>query len=375
MRRHPSIWIFMNNLEFGGLGRVTINLSGALADLGYNVTVIVRNPGGEFWSSFAPKVEVMALKFPGRILGCIEMASLLRKRRPDILIANSVEALISLLARVASRSSPKVVVTQHGPFLRGVMPPLKSLKLFVYRTILRTADSFVAVSAGVAADMARVFKLEPARIRMIYNPTIQADRGTAIAEPVQHPFFNVGGPPVFVGVGRFVEQKDFKTLLDAFYLYRKQMDGRLLLIGDGPLRADLMAQSVALNLQHVVDFPGYVADPVPYMRHATALVCSSIYAGLEVVLVEALATGTPVISTDCDYGSAELLEEGRCGILVPVGDSGAMARAMIAIATDTADTATMLRTFDENRASDFFVEVASGHYAKLMDQLLETIHE
>ena len=134
--------------------------------------------------------------------------------------------------------------------------------------------------------------------------------------------------PTFVFAGRLTEQKDPATALRALAVLRRQCAARMLVLGDGPLRGALNAEAAALGLAGSVEFVGFQTNPLPWLRHAAALVSASRYEGLGNAIVEALACGTPVVSTDCPHGPAEILLGGLHGHLVPVGDPGAMARAM-----------------------------------------------
>jgi glycosyltransferase involved in cell wall biosynthesis len=149
-----------------------------------------------------------------------------------------------------------------------------------------------------------------------------------MAAPVEHPWFTTREGPVFVTAGRLVPQKDQATLLRALAIARKRINARLIILGTGPLQASLEKTASDLGIRDAVDFLGFKENPLPYYREADAFVLSSNFEGLGNVLIEALGCGTPVITTDCPYGPAEIVQNGRFGILVPVGDSDAFGEAM-----------------------------------------------
>jgi glycosyltransferase involved in cell wall biosynthesis len=157
---------------------------------------------------------------------------------------------------------------------------------------------------------------------------IGPDFGQRAAEPVEHPWLDAPDQPVFVTAGRLVGQKDHATMLRALALYRRHAPGRLLLLGAGPLMNDLRALAGELGIADAVDFLGFRNNPLPYFQRANAFLLSSQSEGFGNVLVEAMACGTPVISTDCPHGPHEILDNGAYGALVPMHDPAALAVAM-----------------------------------------------
>jgi len=164
-----------------------------------------------------------------------------------------------------------------------------------------------------------------------------------------------------VAAGRLSPQKDFATLLDAFHQMRRHRQAHLLILGEGPCRGALEAQVSALKLSEDVAMPGFAANPYAFMRHASAFVLSSRHEGMPAVLIEAMACGCPVISTDCPSGPSEILEGGRYGALVPVGDAASLASSMIQT-LDAPIPAERLRRkameFTTARATNAFLDLA-----------------
>ena len=239
-----------------------------------------------------------------------------------------------------------------------------------YRLLQRRAAGIVAVSHGVAEDLAQACAVPAERVTVIGNPILDASFERARLARCDHPWFAPGGepgspqPPVFVAVGRLVEQKDPATLLAAFALRRRHGPARLAFLGAGPLAAALQSQAAALDVAADVAFLGYQANPLPFIRQAAALVLSSRYEGLGNVLIEALGCGTPVISTDCPFGPAEILRHGRHGCLVPVGDAAALAQAMRRDLRAEFPAAGL-----RARAAEFTVERCADAYLRLFRSL------
>jgi glycosyltransferase involved in cell wall biosynthesis len=232
----------------------------------------------------------------------------------------------------------------------------------------RMADGILAVSDGVADDLARRTGLPREGITTVYNPVVTAKLAALAAAPVAHPWFATAAPPLILGVGSLAARKDFPTLLRAFARVRAQRDCRLVILGQGStpdktaeLKAELMALAASLGVAADTDLPGFVANPFAYMARAATFVLSSLYEGLPGVLIQALACGCPVVSTDCPSGPSEILDGGRFGALVPVGDDTAMATA-IASTLDDPLAASTLRA----RGNLFSVERAVDRYVDLM---------
>jgi glycosyltransferase involved in cell wall biosynthesis len=176
-----------------------------------------------------------------------------------------------------------------------------------------------------------------------------------------HPWFAPGEPPVILAAGRLTAQKDYPTLMRAFASLRKNRPAHLVILGEGEEHPRLQALAMELGIRADVDLPGFLDHPFPLMAHCQVLVLSSAWEGFGNVLVEALACGTQVVSTDCPSGPAEILEDGKYGRLVPVGDAVALAKAIEAT-LDRPYPVAMLR----QRAQAFSSKDAVGQYLEAL---------
>lgn len=201
------------------------------------------------------------------------------------------------------------------------LPPLLS-KMY------SQANAVIGVSSVVAKDLERTLDVPADKIHVTYNPVVDETLIRHASEPVNHPWLTQKKCPVLISVGRMRAQKDYPTLLKAFKAAREQGPLRLIILGDGPERTALEHVAQALGIADDVDMPGYEKNPYPFMAAADALVLSSRWEGLPGVLIEALACGCQIVSTDCHGGSAEVLDHGRYGRLVPMEDPEEMARAI-----------------------------------------------
>jgi len=148
------------------------------------------------------------------------------------------------------------------------------------------------------------------------------------SQSIENPSLFAKDVPNILSVGRLTAAKDFATLIRAFSIVVKHVPSRLVILGEGELRLELETLVRDLGLQDVILLPGFVNNCYPYMKECDLFVVSSAWEGLSMVLIEAMACGAPVVSTDCDSGPREILEGGSWGRLVPVGDHEAMAEAM-----------------------------------------------
>ena len=202
---------------------------------------------------------------------------------------------------------------------------------FFVRRFYPWADELIAVSQGAGNDLASLMGIPAGQIHVIYNPIVGPEFWKRAAKPLEDEAFAADPRPAILAVGRLHYHKDYPTLLRAMAIVRRTMNARLVFLGDGEERAALGSLAQQLNLQSCVSFLGDVANPLPYMKRAAALALSSIVEGLPTVLIEALAVGLPIVATDCPTGPREILCDGAYGTLLPVGDSAALAEALLRV--------------------------------------------
>ena len=309
----------------------------------------------------------------GKLRHLASFADYLRRTRPDGIIAATAPLnLVAFLARRLTGIAPPLVMSEHNRFAieqdqggstwRYDCPP--ALVHHAYAE----AEALVAVSDGIAAEMAAFAGVPRDRVVTVYNPVAGPHLTRRAGEPIDHPWLRPGEPPVILGVGMLKPQKDFATLIRAFAQLRASRAARLVILGDArgdakdiACKAELLALPGELGIAADVQFPGFVDNPQTWMARAACFVLSSRWEGLGNVLIEALACGCPVVATDCPSGPAEILAGGAFGRLVPVGDPAAMAAA-IAATLDAPPAAAVL----EARADHFSIDRAVDRYAALL---------
>jgi glycosyltransferase involved in cell wall biosynthesis len=313
---------------------------------------------------------LLAWQPPHRLPYLPQLIRYLRSARPDaVLSALPTLNLLTVWARHAAHVETRIVLSERDTLSTAIGGARKWRRRYLPPLLKRAylmADAIIAVSNGVADDLAATTGIPRARISTVYNPVVGPDLIAKARQPLDHPWFAPGQPPVILGVGRLHPQKDFATLIRAFARLRAGRPARLVILGaessgDSAHIAELRALPARLGIADDVDLPGFAPNPLAYMSRAATFVLSSVHEGLGIVLIEALACGTPVVSTDCPSGPREILDHGRFGPLVPVGDDAAMAAA-IQTALDDPVPAERLRS----RAEMFTVERAVNHYLELM---------
>ena len=199
------------------------------------------------------------------------------------------------------------------------------------------------------------------RVTTIHNPVdVQAVKEKSRA-PLSHPWLGPGSPPVILGAGKLKTQKDFATLLRAFARVRAARPAHMIVLGEGEERRKLEKLARKLGIAAHTVLPGFVDNPFAWMARASVFVLSSAWEGFSNVLVEALACGCSVVSTDCPSGPAEILDAGAYGTLVPVGDDRALADAILAAMRSPRDPERL-----RSRAAAFSVDAAAGRYLEVL---------
>ena len=295
--------------------------------------IVLASGTGSFLSELPVEAEVFDLHAKRVSCSIPGLIRYLKKRHPVSLLAFQDHAgVAAILARAVSGIDTRIVPSVHIAWscLLERCGFKQRLLGGVLRFAYRHADAVVAVSHGAAADMVSAVGVDASNVRVIYNPVVSPELFAKSAQAVDHPWFKADEPPVVVGIGRLERQKNFPLLLRAFGHVRTQLPIRLLILGEGRERSVLEALVHYLGLQQDVWMPGFVANPYPYLRRAAMFVLSSDFEGLPTALTEALALGVPAIATNCKTGPAEILQDGRYGLLVPVGDVEALGAAMLA---------------------------------------------
>jgi len=325
--------VFLATSGHSGVDRVFRNLVPEFARRGLHVDVLAIRGHGPDYGELPAGVRRIVFGADHVNTALPALWCYLRRERPQVLLTdkdrvNRTALIARRLARVPTRvgvrlgTTPSVNLANRGAVERW-------LQTASMRRLYRSADAVLVPSRGAAADLARLARLPPSLVHVVPSPVVGARMHALAGEPPDHPWFCDGGPAPILGVGELSERKDFATLLRAFARLRgERRTARLVVLGEGRRRAELEQLARTLGIADAVSLPGFVANPYCYMARAAAFALCSRWEGMPVVLIEALALGTPAVACDCPSGPREVLADGRYGPLVPIGDDAAFATAL-----------------------------------------------
>lgn len=363
MRHSSHIAIFVPSLRGGGAERVMVTLANSFAERGHRVDLVLVRAEGPYLPDVSEKVRIVDLDRPRVLAALIPLARYLRRERPDAMLSAMTHAnIVAILAHKLARFKGRLAVSERNTPSRGLIGGgSKRLQRMLVRALYPSADAIICVSRAMQDEMAQMFGLPAEKLHTIYNP-VDLDRvHRMMEEPVTHEWLSRKDVPVILAVGRLTEQKDYPTLLSAFALLRERQPARLIILGEGELEAELKQRAIELGIADDVDFPGFQANPYSWMRAADLYVMSSRWEGLPNSLIEALACGARIVSTDCPTGPAEILEDGRWGGLVRVANPEELTMA-IDVALDSAPHASGrgLTRFDAEHVRNQYLALLSG---------------
>jgi len=366
----PDLAILIPSYAGGGAERVALFLARTLAECCLRVDLVVACAHGELRDEPLPGVNKVELGAITEILAAPSWIRYLRRVRPRCAMSMIHTANLSSGLGARFESDVPIIINLRIALQCDPGAQWWFRKWFGFgteRMLYERAARVVGVSQGVAGEAAELFKLPPDKVLSIPNPRRSRDASMHI--PAEHePWFD---KPVVLGVGRLAAQKDFAMLLRAFAEMASERDLHLVILGKGPERGALESQARELGLADRVFFSGFVSNPEAYMRRARLFVLSSRNEGFPGALIEALEAGAAIVSTDCPFGPREVLDEGRWGQLVPVGDAPALAMAMAA-ELERADVGHAARR-DERAGwlQRYDPHVITGRYADLVRTVIE----
>lgn len=366
-----KLTIFIPTMSGGGAEKVIANLINNLDFEKYQITLLIIKNNINYEVNKNVRIEILGCKNLKSALPLL--TRYLKKSTPDIMISNmSLPNIISIVARFLSgRSFPLLLVEHSTPSIKYKDSKL-ILKLipFLMRVTYRFADQVISVSKDAAADLQKLLKYNGNKIKSIYNPIVDPQLDDLMEKSVDHKWLDnksKGYYKVVIGVGRLEEVKNFRLLIEAFYeVYKVDPQTRLIILGEGSQRPMLEELIDKLNLTDVVDLIGFVENPYSYLKRSSLFVLSSNLEGLPTVLIEALACGVPIVSTNCQSGPKEILDDGKYGQLVPIKDKEKLKDAILIQLKNTHDKG-LLR----NRAMLFSVENSVNKYDAILSELLK----
>jgi glycosyltransferase involved in cell wall biosynthesis len=359
------IAVFIPDLHGGGTERMMVRLVNAFAARNHETELILATRAGPYLDKVSDRVTIIDLQcsfMSPRIVH--RLSRHLARSSPDALLsAMTYPNVAALLARRIAGLSMRVVISERTVLTvqsRQCSSLKEKLKPLAARMTYHMADHVISVADDVSTDLVEHIGVDPGRITTINNPVIP-DNGMQPRAAPEHPWFHDKTAPVVLSVGRLVQPKDYPTLLTAIARLPDNCPARLLILGEGPDRTALEALAGDLGIRDRVAMPGFAGDPYAWMQHADLFVLSSVWEGSPNALVEAMGCGCPVVSTDCPGGSRRILEDGRHGRLVSVGDADGLAQAITDTLKNPPDRQQLLA-----RAADFTVSRSADRYLAVL---------
>lgn len=366
---------FLHSFEPGGVERVALRLHAAWlaagADGGVDAKLVMGRSDGAMrreWPGLEPEYLGSSAIPTARwetLWMILHLPGAIRRIQPDVLFCagNSYTIVAVMMRLLLGKRCPPVAAKISNDLVRADLPAV--VRPF-YRAWLRIQgrmlDRIVGMAPPMRAEIAELMRVPSERIAVIDDPSLDESDIVRLATRRRAQLRQDNGRS-FLAIGRLAAQKNFGLLLDAFARMAGP-DDRLVIVGEGSERRMLESQIRRLGLEAKVRLPGHISPLDSELAAADALVLSSDYEGVPAVVAEALASGLPIVATRCSVSMDDMLDGGRFGILVPVGDAEALANAMIGVAA---------QHFDANAATEharrFTVQRASHRYLALMEDL------
>lgn len=331
-----KVAFFMHNFNGGGAEKVTIHLVNELAQKGYEVALIIRENKGILEKTVDNKVEIIKLNLEkeNKLLKNIKNIKILK----EIIESNkydcmfSVSAPMSLISEVSNyiaKKKIKLYCIIHST-ISMENRKLKKIRYLLMKIFDKYSTKTIVVSKDAREDYVKTVKVAEDKTVTIYNPVITKEFEKNLEQEVDDDWFQDNKNfKTIINVGRLTEVKNQELLLKAIQLISKEENVRLVIFGEGELRDKLEESIKEKKIENIVRLKGFVSDTAKYLKNADLFVLSSNYEGLPTALIEALAAGCKVVSTNCKTGPREILEDGKYGELVPVNDVEEMKKAII----------------------------------------------
>ena len=355
-----ELTILIPSLRGGGLEKSILTLACEIEKRGFDLDFVVVNTIKSAYE-VSPSLNFINLNTSRILFAIFPLVKYLRKAKPRVLVsAGTPLNSIAVIARWIS-GYPKRLILGERNHLSSIVKNSNrfrdKLRPFFVKYLYPKADLIVAVSKSVAEDVVDAGDLDKNKVLIIHN-IFDVDNIIAQAkEPIGLSWLDEQNIPTLVNVGRLNLQKDQATLLKAFALVRDKKPCQLIILGEGEERSSLEQLTKDLNISNDIYMPGFVDNPYSYMLRANMLILSSAWEGLPGVLVEALACGTSIVSTDCPGGASEILKNGKYGTLVKPGDPDQIAKAILTVLEKPMATEVLI-----HRARDFSLKKIIPEY-------------
>jgi glycosyltransferase involved in cell wall biosynthesis len=369
--KKKKIAFIILSLSFGGAERVLIHLINHLNKEKYSICLVLFEDILDYKEDLHFSGEIVYLNKKSRwdfFKLIIKLRKTLRTFQPDTVFSFlHYTNIVTVMASLFLKKEFKLILCERS-YPPKYLPKVRLgyLKKWLMRFTYRKADKILTVSKSIARVLEEDFNIKSEKIKTIYNPVILEEIKDKCQKEIKHPFFEDERAQIVISVGRLVEAKRFDRLLRTFSLVKEKRDRvYLIILGEGGLRKELENLSLELRVDKRTDFVGFQSNPYAWMHKADIFVLSSDFEGFPNVILEAMACGTPVISTDCPSGPNEIIVNGQNGVLVPTEDEKALAGAVLRLLKNEP----LRRTLSEEakrRVETFRIEKILPQYEEVM---------
>lgn len=326
--------IFVNSFGEGGAEKLAVYQANGLIAAGDDVDIIVELDKGSYRAFLHPDVRVISFDSKSPFTVLFKLLGYLRVTPPTALLCHLEKpALIAIVAGLLCgyRKIIPILEVNLDSYAKLDHQWRRQFLKLLLAVFYRLAPRIISVSHGCTASLSKLLGAHAKNIVTIYNGFDLDHLRRSSRQPVDNPLITQKKKPIFISAGRFAPQKDFQHLIRAFAKVRQEKDCSLIILGEGALRPELERLALELGVQADVHLPGHQPNPQAWFGKCEAYVMSSKAEGLASVLLEALASGTRLVSTDCPSGPAEIIQNDKYGKLVPLNDVDALAAAMLGV--------------------------------------------
>jgi glycosyltransferase involved in cell wall biosynthesis len=360
------IGIFIASLSGGGAERVVVNLANELSSRNLNVVLLLRYRTGDYLKDVHSSVKIVNLNASSPFSVVYKLVRECKQNEITSLLA--VTRYMNILAIIANLFLNIRLIIREANTLDELFQDHKMIEKVKHKIIFsmmdklyHKADSIIANSCDTADDLNYHLSRVEKKITVIHNPLNIKNIQKLGSESLPKHFIELSSPKI-ISIGRLVYQKNYEMLINAFALVKKhESNANLIILGKGPLEGQLKDQTIKLKIESCVHFMGFVKNPYKYLRGSDLFVLSSRFEGFGNVLVEALATGLPIVSTDCDGGPKEILDAENYGKIVPLDDEKKMAETIIEVMNSNINKEKQME-----RANEFSVDKITDKYIKVL---------
>ncbi|WP_369797393.1 glycosyltransferase [Paucisalibacillus sp. EB02] len=367
-----KVLFFIYQMGAGGAARTILNIVNHMDRGNFEPILVTLNYNGSYESYLNKDIKFIKLQTTRLRSAILPLAKLIRKEKVDLVFSTIPNYnIVAILARLLSFSRAKNVV-REAAYLGGTTS--SDMKLRLVGLLYKFSSRVISLSKGVKENIIKRYKVASEKITVIYNPVdieVITKNITDGQINEKHQKIFDGQSKVIITAGRLVNDKDHKTLINAFSKVQEKMNVKLVILGEGELEEQLIQQVKGLNIEDSVFFLGFMENPYIYFSKADLFVLSSLREGFGHVLAEALATGVPIVSTDCKPGAVEVLNYGEYGKLCEIGNAKDMAEKIYDVLNLSERERFIMIDNGLSRASEFAAEEIVKQYEDVFRQTLK----